>query len=118
MPNIARFDEWREKGFASITSSYTAMGLSTSPSTAAPFTHAMRIIHFINGTNGDVAVSFDGFTNNIPIPAGAFSLYDVTSDEDAGEGVRYQNGTQLYVKYLTAPTSGTFYAVTFFVRGE
>jgi hypothetical protein len=31
---------------------------------------------------------------------------------------RYQVGTQIYVKYLTAPTTGTFYLVAVYGKGE
>lgn len=108
--NIVRVDEWREVAFGAITGSYLPFGTR--------FSHAMRVLHFINQTDGDIAISFDGTTNNIPVFAGTFSLYDLTSDQDANESFRYEKGTQLYIKSLSSPTSGTFYCVAIFGKGE
>ncbi len=110
MSNIARFDAWRSVAFSDITSSYTTLG--------TPFDHAMRVVQIINGTDGDIAISFDGTTNNIPVLADGFGLYDITSNQNTGESFRYINGTQLYIKYLTAPTKGNVYVVCIYARGE
>lgn len=116
--NIVRFDKVRGVAFGDITSGYVPLGFLATPSTPAPFTHAMRVLHFINGTNADVMISFDGVNDNIPVLANTFSLYDLTSDEDFDERFRYQNGTQIYIKYLSAPSTGTFYLVAVYGRGE
>ena len=121
--NIVRFDAVRGQAIASITGSYTPLGFLSTPSTPAPFTHAMRVLHFINDTNGTFMISFDGTTDNVPVLAEGFSLYDLTSDEDGNESFRYEIGTQLYIKSLVAPTSvvgltNTFYVVAIFGKGE
>lgn len=109
--NIVRVDAWRSLDFGSIAASYSNLGL--------PFGHLMRVVQFINNTDGDIAVSFDGgVSNNIPVIANTFALYDFTSDQDHNESFRYQQGTQLMIKYLTAPTTGTFYAVCVYGKGE
>ena len=113
--NIVRFDAVRSVLFSSITGSYTKFGL--------PLAHAMRVLHFINDTNGTYMISFDGTTDNVPILADGFSLYDLTSDQDANESFRYENGTQLWVKSIVAPTSvagssNTFYCVAIYGKGE
>ncbi len=111
--NIVRFSPVRTIALASITNAYTPVGV--------PLDHAMRVLHFINNTNGDMMVSFDGTTDNVPVLAESFSLYDLTSDEDVNEMFRYEVGTQLYVKYLTAPTTpatGAFYVVAIYGKGE
>jgi hypothetical protein len=115
MSNIVRFDSVRTLGFASIGATYTPLG--------DPFDHAMRVLHFINDTNGTFMVSFDGINDNVPMLAESFSLYDLTSDQDVNEKFRYQQGTQLFVKYLIAPTlvadsSNSFYCVAIFGKGE
>ena len=113
MSNIARFDAIRSVAYASIGASYTTLG--------TPFTHAMRVVQFVNNTNGDMMVSFDGTTDNVVIPADTFGLYDITSDQDSVEKFRYQVGTQLFVRYLTAPTgpaTGAFYAICIYGKGE
>ena len=108
--NIARFDPVRSMLFSSITNSYTALDI--------PFEHPMRLLHFINGTDGDLMISFNGTDDNIPLLAGGFSLYDLTSNQDTRNSLRYVKNTQLYVKYLTAPTSGSVYVVTLYSKGE
>lgn len=111
--NIVRFDAVRSIALASITALYLPVG--------SPFAHAMRVLHFINNTNGDMAVSFDGTTDNVIILAGGFALYDLTSDQDVNEAFRYQNGTQIFVRYISAPTlpaDGAFYLVAIYGKGE
>ena len=113
--NIVRFDAVRSVAFGSITASYTPLG--------AAFAHAMRLLHFINDTNGTFMISFDGVTDNFPVLAEGFNLYDLTSDEDENEMYRYEVGSQLYIKYIVAPTSvagtsNTFYAVAVYGKGE
>lgn len=108
--NIVRFDPVRTVAFGSITSSYTALG--------SKFGHAMRVLHFINNTDGDVMISFDGVNDNIPVLANSFSLYDLTSDQDQNESFRYQSNSQLLIKYLSAPTEGSFYVVAVYGKGE
>ena len=113
MANIVRIDPVRSIAFTSITNAYLPVG--------TPFGHAMRVLHFINNTNGDMMVSFDGTTDNVPVLAEGFVLYDLTSDQDANESYRYEKGTQIYVKYLSAPTTpadGAFYLVAIYGKGE
>ncbi len=113
--NIVRFDAIRSVAIASITGSYTPLGIA--------LTHAMRVLHFINDTNGTYLISFDGVTDNIAILADGFSLYDLTSDQDGNESFRYEVGTQLYIKWIVEPsavtgTSDTFYVVAIYGKGE
>jgi len=113
MSNIVRFDAVRSIALASITNVYQPLG--------SAFSHAMRVLNFKNNTNGDMMVSFDGVTDNLPVFASSFDLYDLTSNQDSTERFRYQNGTQLYVKYVTAPTlpvDGTFAVVAIYGKGE
>lgn len=110
MSNIVRFDAVRSVAAASITATYTAFG--------GPFQHAMRVLHIINGTDADIMISFDGVNDNIPVLADTFSLYDLTSDQDANEHFRYQEGSQLLIKYIQMPTTGTVYAVTVYGKDE
>lgn len=115
--NIVRFDRLRSVSGTLLTSSYTAFG--------AGFSHAMRVLHFTNDTNSLIYISFDGVNDNIVLIASqSFALYDLTSDEDYDERFRYQNNTQLYIKYVgSAPspvtgTSNTVYAVAVYGKGE
>jgi hypothetical protein len=118
MSNIVRFDELRSMAFGSITSSFQGIGLFSSPATPSPLVHAMRVLVFQNTTNVDIYVSFDGTTVNAVVPSSSFSLYDLTSDQDTNEKFRYQSGTQIYIKYASAPTSGSFYLTAIYGKGE
>lgn len=108
--NIVRFDAIRSVAFGSITNAYVALGTT--------FGHAMRVLQFINNTDGDVMISFDGTTDNLFVPSEGFSLFDLTSDQDGNESFRYEMGTQLYIKYISAPTTGSFYVVAIYGKGE
>jgi len=111
MANFIRFDPVRTVAFSSITASYTALG--------SKFTHAMRLLHFINTTDQEVMISFNGTDDNIPVPASSFALYDITANEDTSEAIRDQSNTQIYVKYTSdAPTEGNVYLVTMYTKGE
>lgn len=108
--NIVRFDPIRSLIFSSITGSYQKFG--------PVFSHAMRVLNIINPTDGDMMFSFDGTTDNIFVPASGFVLYDLTSDQDQNESFRYQNGSQLYIKYVTAPAKETVYGICIYGLGE
>lgn len=113
--NIVRFDAVRSLPIASITGSYTKFDI--------PFAHAMRVLHFINDTNGTYMFSFDGTTDNFPLVTDSFNLYDLTSDQDANEAFRYEKGSQLWIKYLIAPTvdataTDKVYCVAVYGKGE
>ena len=112
--NIVRFDSLRFVTAATIagaTGAFVPIG--------TPLGHAMRVLHFINQTDQNMIISFDGTTSNIFLGAGSFALYDLTSDQDGNESFRYQVGTQLYVTYATnSPASGEVFLVAIYGKGE
>ncbi len=113
--NIVRFDAVRSIVIASTSGSYVKFG--------TPLGHAMRVLHFINDSNGTYMISFDGITDNFPLIAQDFTLYDLTSDEDSNEMFRYEIGTQLWIKQLVAPTvttdlTDTVYMAAIYGKGE
>ena len=107
--NIARVDALRSLGFASISGTFTAVGTA--------FAHPMRIIRFINTTDGDMIFSFDGTTNNLFVPSNSFVLFDISTNGE-GEVFRISARTQIYVKQSTAPTSGSVYVEAIYAQGE
>lgn len=97
MSNIVRFDALRVVAGAAITSSYTPLG--------SEFSNAMRIIHVKNDTDALLYLSFDGILDHIALVPGEFELYDFTSNQDTPEHFRFDNRTQVYLKYVgSAPT--------------
>jgi len=107
---VARFDAVRTVANGSITASYTAV------STA--FQHRMRIIKFVNTTDAGMYFSFDGTTNNDYVPANSFVLYDLTTNGTTNPDFTLELFTQVYVKYESAPTTGSIYVIGVFGRGE
>jgi hypothetical protein len=99
------FDTLRSLGFASISATYAAVG--------SAFTVNPRIICITNKTAGDMIFSVDNGNadGNLFIPAGSFKLFDLTANMVPGKDDNFviAEGTQFYVKQVTAPTSGAVY---------
>jgi len=99
---VVSFDAIRSLGQASISTSYAAVG--------TPFTHAVRLVCLTNNTDGDMFFSVDGSTNHLFIPKGAFKLFDLNTNRVAqAQYWTLPIGTQFYVKYSSAPMTGTVY---------
>lgn len=109
---VCHVDEIRTLAFGAINGlTYTALG--------GDFDHPMRMIKITNNTDGDMLFSFDGVTNNLFIPAGGFTLHDVTTNrENNGVYFVFNSGTQVFVKYNTAPTSGDVWLECLYGQGE
>lgn len=102
MSNIARFDGLRVVNYTDMASSYKPFGI--------PLDHSMRLLDFQNDTDALIYISFDGINDNIALTQGSFRIYDVTSDQDTNEKFRYQNGTQVFLKYVgAAPTNNPLF---------
>lgn len=109
---VARFDSYRSLAFGSITNVYAAVGSAV--------TNNWRIFCITNNTNGDLAISADGTTDNFFIPAMSFKLFDLSTNAvpiSASDNFVLSIGTQFYVRYLTAPTSGAVYVEGIYARG-
>jgi hypothetical protein len=109
---IVRFDALRTKANGAITNSYTTVG--------TPLTRNWRIFKITNNTDGDLLFSLDGTTDNIFVPASSFTLYDLSTNalnvQDSDWFVM-QLGSQFYVKYSTAPTTGSVYMEAIYSSG-
>ncbi len=99
------FDTLRSLGFASISAVYAAVG---SALTVNP-----RIMCITNKTQGDMIFSVDSSNaaGNIFVAAGSFKLFDLTANLVPGKDDSFVivEGTQFYVKQVTAPVSGDVY---------
>lgn len=103
------FDELREVDYSAITGSFTALG-----DTLEDYT---RQISFQNGTDNDVYISFDGSTNHLRIATNSFKLLDITANKVDENGFFISQGTQIYIKYVNALGSGTFWAEVMHASG-
>lgn len=110
MPSqVVRVDGLRSLAAGSISGTYATVGTA--------FTHPMRLLKLINNTNGDLTISFDGVNDNDFVPAGGFTLYDLTTNKVQPDTTFvFQNGTQVFVK--GTPATGTFYVVAIFGQGD
>ena len=101
--NKAQCDTLRTLAFGSIGASYTAVG--------SPLAYQARIICFTNTTNADVLFSMDGSTDQLIVPAGSFKLFDITTNHRPVnmDDFCFSIGIQWYVKYASAPGSGSVY---------
>jgi hypothetical protein len=101
---IVRIDAYRTKNFSAITGSFTTVG--------AALTANWKMFRIINNTNGDMIFSVDGTTNNLFLPANSFVLYDCSANATpltTIDTLVFAIGTQFYVAYKTAPSSGDVY---------
>jgi hypothetical protein len=106
---IVRLDAIRSFSSASMTGSYQQVGTALG--------HPTRLLKMVNNTTQDIAVSFDGTTDNDFVPANGFCLYDMTTNKTAQGGYfSFAIGTKIYVKG-TAGT-GTFYIMAVYGQGE
>jgi hypothetical protein len=99
------FDTLRSLAYGSISGSYAAVG--------SPFTVEPRIISITNNTAGDMIFSTDSTnsTGQLFLRAGSFKLFDLTANLVPGKDDSFvmAKGTQIYVKQVSAPTSGAVY---------
>lgn len=108
MVAIAKIDEIRTLGFAGISGAYAAVG--------STFDHLTRIIHITNNTEGDMLFTDDSTKDKIFIASGSFVLIDVQANQNDVFDDKYvlPIGTQIYVKQVTAPVSGSVYISLFY----
>lgn len=99
------FDTLRSLAFGAISGTYAAVGplLTVEP----------RIICLTNNTDGDMIFS-DDLTNaagKLFIPKGGFKLFDLTANmvPKKDDSFVIAKGTIIYVKQVSAPTSGAVY---------
>lgn len=95
----AGFEPLREVAFGAIGSSYAAVGPAA--------TGHIRLLNMVSSANTDVYVSFDGVTDHIRLYAGSFQLFDFTTNKVRDDGLFLPVGTVFYVKYASAPSSGS-----------
>jgi hypothetical protein len=107
---IVSVDGLRSLGSGSISGTYAAIG--------TPFAHPMRLLKIINTCNTDMVISFDGINDNDYVPAGSFSLYDLTTNQYSTAGWFFRINTQVYAKQTSAPGSGSVYVIAMYGQGE
>lgn len=110
---IVRADVIRTLAFGGISGSYATVGTA--------LTHLWREFKITNNTDGDMLVSFDGTTDNLFVPAGSFTLYDLSTNAPNINNIDklvLGIGTQFYVKQSTAPSKGAVWIEGLYAKGE
>jgi hypothetical protein len=85
----------------SIADTYAPIG--------GPLLHPAHLVFTQNLTAGQLMFSLDGVNDHFTLPAGGFFVMDVTTNKALGYGFFLASGTQIYVRYITSPTSGSAY---------
>ena len=62
-----------------------------------------------NLTDATLQFSFDGVNDHFPLPPNGFYLNDITSNKSEDGGFFLSKGDRLYVKTISAPTTGIVY---------
>lgn len=101
----AAIDNLRSIAFGSITGSYQLIG--------TVFAHANYLIKVTNLTDAHMLLSTNGIDDKDIVPANGFCLYDLS-----GDSLLLPIGRGVYVKYVSAPTSGSLYVTAIFLGGN
>jgi hypothetical protein len=97
----------RTLAFGGISGAYAVVG--------TPLLNPARIIIFQNFTDGDMMISFDGVNDHLPVAKTGFVLLDVTANKTGSvQGFSIAQGTQFYIKQISAPSTGSFYISSFY----
>lgn len=106
-----RSEAVRSVAFGSVGASYTPIG--------DQLDKPIRIMMIQNLTDALLMFSFDGVNDHFPLPANGFMLLDVTTNRlNDATGFYISKGTQMQVKQVGVPTTGSVYLTTLYARGS
>ena len=107
----AETDAVRTLGFAAIGGAYAVIG--------AEFGHTVRMMRLVNLTDGGLMFTDDRTVDKWPVPAGSFVLYDYAANSKPAEGnLALAEGTQIYVRNVSAITLGAAYVECTYAKGQ
>lgn len=97
------FEPIKTLAFGGISGSYASVGAAT--------THQVRAFKISNNTMGDMMFTTNTAQDEMFVPAGSFTLYDLQSNINPKHDDKFvlAVGTQFSCKQITAPTSGAVY---------
>ena len=99
---VVNIDPIRSLAFGSISATYTKVGAS--------FANPVRLITFVNATDGDMFFSDDGINDKLFLPAGTFKLLDLNTNHDSLDTKWvFPIGTQFWVRYSSSPSKNAVY---------
>ena len=108
----AQFDAQQSIAFGSISGTYAPIGMQ--------FKYPIRCLIVNNLTAGVMQFSDDGgVTDKFVLGAGQAMILDVSSNRTAtSDELYFPRFYQLYVKQISAPTSGAIYVSAVYGKGE
>lgn len=86
----AQWEEIRTRAASTFNGSYQTLG--------SVLAHPAVLLKIINNSSVDVTISLDGSTDQIFIPDGTFTLYDINTNHQDENIFAAAAGTQFYVK--------------------
>lgn len=107
---IVGFEPLRSLSYTAISGAYAPLG--------TPTDFPSKIIKLQNTTDAAVFISFDGVTAVDILPAGAFTLYDFSSNSYVDWGFELKKGTQFYVSQVSAVSLGAVYLTCVYAIGQ
>jgi len=108
--SIFRADILRTAAFGTISGTYSEVGPAV--------THNLRIFKITNTTDADLIFSFDAINDNLFVPAGSFTLYDISANAPPTNLIM-SLGTVFFVRSNTSvPTSGDVWVEGLYAKGE
>jgi hypothetical protein len=99
----AFFEPIKSLAFGGISAAYASVGTAT--------THPVRVFKISNDTQGNMMFTTNTAQDEMFLPAGSFTLYDVQANINprTDDSFVLETGTQFSVKQITAPVSGSVY---------
>lgn len=99
----ATYEPLRVIAFGAIPAAYAPNGAF-----GDPLSEMGRIVTIKNGTDSDVYISLDGINDHEWLPSQSFDKTDHTSNKASRPGgfLGVPAGTQFWIRYGAAPTSG------------
>jgi hypothetical protein len=106
-----RYEALRSLAFGGISGAYAAVG--------AVFANPVRMLKITNTTNADLLISFDGVVDRDIIPARTAQIFDYGSNKaDTGGQLDQSMGERVYVKQVSAPSSGSVYVTVIYASAS
>jgi len=102
------FDPLRSLAFGSIGAAYAIVGDALEENA--------RLVIVQNLTDTQMLFSFNGTDDHFTLPAGGQIVFDFTANKATDSGFFLGVKTKLYVKQVSAPSSGSVYFS--YARGE
>ena len=103
MASRVLFEAIKTLAFGGISGAYASVG--------SPTTHPIRAFKISNNTQGDMYFTTNTAQDEMFVPAGSFTLYDLQSNINPQFDDKFvlAIGTQFSVKQITAPVAGSVY---------